>query len=228
MRSGPLFRAAGNASLRVRRRCYEWLADRVGGFAGKVVLDHGSTPDTTSVDSNCHIPWLLDDGATVYTASAEHVEHLADVFPGVRVLPWPPRAHLPQRPDVVISSSVITHVGERAAQLAFVEDLLALSDRVYLTTPNRRHWLEFHTKLPLVHWLPSRQYRALLEKLGLSFWKHLNLLDRNEVQSLFDRAAQNREIRIATEWFEPRLLGQTSNLVILATQLHDNASKAGS
>jgi hypothetical protein len=118
-------------------------------------------------------------------------------------------------------------VGERAVQLTFVEDLLTLSDRVYLTTPNRSHWLEFHTKLPLLHWLPDPHYRALLETLGLSFWKHLNLLDRDEMQSLFDRAARERGIRITTEWFEPRLLGQTSNLVILASRANGDPRKGG-
>src|SRR5271168_3663689 len=123
MRSNPLFGIAGRASLRVRRRSYEWLRDRVGGFSGKIVLDHGATPDTTSADSNCHIPWLLEDGADVYATSAEDIAHLATVFPGLKVIAWPPQEHLPRRADVVISSSVIAHVGDRAAQLDFVAGL---------------------------------------------------------------------------------------------------------
>ncbi|HVA33500.1 MAG TPA: hypothetical protein VNG31_05095 [Candidatus Baltobacteraceae bacterium] len=217
MRSGPLFRIAGKASLRVRRLAYEWLRERVGGFSGKVVLDHGATPDVTSADSNCHIPWLLADGATVYAASAEDVAHLAVVFAGLHVLPWPPR--LERRADVVISSSVIAHVGDRDAQLRFVADLLELGDRVYLTTPNRRHWLEFHTKLPLLHWLPNDRYHALLRTLGLGFWTHLHLLTHDELQSLFDEAAAQQGIAIQTQWYEPRFLGTVSNLVILATRI---------
>jgi len=37
---------------------------------------------------------------------------------------------------------------------------------VFLTTPNRWFPVEFHTVLPLVHWLPKPQFRALLRKLG--------------------------------------------------------------
>ena len=215
MRAGPLFRIAGNASLRMRRRAYEWLRDRAGGFAGKIVLDHGATPDTTSADSNCHIPWLLADGATVYATSAENIDHLPSLFAGLQIVSWPPAPNVTRSFDVVISSSVITHVGERDKQLAYVKELLDLGTCVFLTTPNRRHLLEFHTKLPLLHWLPRARYHAALDSLKLGFWKHLNLLDRAELQSLFDDAAAARGVPIACAWFQPRLLGAVSNLVVL-------------
>lgn len=215
MRSGPLFGIAGRASLRIRRRAYEWLRDRVGGFQGKVVLDHGSTPDTTSADSNCHIPWLMEDGATVFSTSAEDITHLPAVYPGLNIVPWPPQEHFTQRADVVMSSSVIAHVGDRPAQLQFVANLLRLGDVVFLTTPNRRHWLEFHTKIPLLHWLSNARYHAVLQKLGLGFWAHLYLLTHNDVQSLFEDAAAQDAVTIETQWFKPRFLGPVSNLVVL-------------
>jgi hypothetical protein len=217
MRSNPLFGIAGRTSLRVRRQSYEWLRERVGGFRGKVVLDHGATPDTTSADSNCHIPWLLADGADVYATSAENIDHLTAVFPGLHVIPWPPNDF--KNADVVISSSVIAHVGDRAKQLDFVAALLKLGTYVFLTTPNRRHWLEFHTKLPLLHWLENRRYHASLRALRLGFWSHLHLLTHDQVQSLFDEAAAREGVAITTTWYKPRFLGAISNLVILSEKL---------
>jgi SAM-dependent methyltransferase len=216
MRKGPFFALAGNASVRVRRESYEWLRERVGGFAGKIVLDHGATPDTTSPDSNCHIPWLLEDGAIVYATSAEKIDHLATVFPGLHVVAWPPEEHFVQPVDLVISNSVIAHVGDRAAQLDFVARLLRLGRWVYLTTPNRRHWLEFHTKLPLLHWLDDERYHALLRRVGMEFRTHLHLLTHDDVQQLFGCAAARNGVHIATQWYEPRLFGIVSNLVVLA------------
>jgi hypothetical protein len=221
-RSHPLFHLAGNASLRVRRRQYEWFRDRIGGFAGKTVLDHGSTPDTLSADSNCFIRWLLEDGATVYSSSPEDITHLEGIFPGLRVLPWPPRAHLQEPPDVVVSSSVVQHVGARAAQAAYVADLLTLGPRVFLSTPNRRHWLEFHTKFPLLHWLPKARHRAILSTLGMKFWaseSNLNLLDRDDVEALLSEAAATDGLTIETAWYQPRFLGQISHLVALVTDI---------
>lgn len=218
MRSNPLFGIAGRASLRVRRQAYDWLAGQVGGFAGKVVLDHGATPDTTSADSNCHLRWLLEDGATVYATSAEAIDHLPEIFPGLHLVAWPPRPPFDAAFDLVISSSVIAHVGARAAQLDFVASLFDLSDRVFLTTPNRAHWLEFHTKLPLLHWLDDDRYHAALETLGLGYWKHLHLLRRADLEALFRDAAARGGFAIETAWYEPRLLGRVSNLVVLATR----------
>ncbi len=193
---------------------YEWLRDSVGGFHGKVVLDHGATPDTTSADSNCHIPWLLADGANVYATSAENIDHLAAVFPGPHIVPWPPTGFTA---DVVISSSVIAHVGDRDKQLEFVGSLLELGKYVFLTTPHRRHWLEFHTTLPLLHWLNNDHYHATLHRLGMGFWSHLHLLTHDDVQSLFDEAAKRDGIAIETSWFKPRFLGAVSNLVVLSS-----------
>jgi hypothetical protein len=216
MRDNPLFGLGARTSLRVRRTCYEWLRERVGGFEGKIVLDHGATPDTTSPDSNCHLGWLLADGATVYVTSAEDISHLPALFAGIDVVAWPPQGGDLPRPDLVISNSVIAHVGDRAAQLQFVEDLLRLGDAVYLTTPNRRHWLEFHTKLPLAHWLPDERYHAVLSRLGLGFWTHLHLLDRSDLEALLAAALSRCGAQARLEWFEPRLLGAVSNLVVLA------------
>jgi hypothetical protein len=220
-RSHPLFRIAGNASRTVRRRQYDWLLGQIGGANGKTVLDHGSTPDTASADSNCFIEWLLADGATVYATSPEDLAHLPGIFPGLRLLPWPPQdaAHPPF--DLVVSSSVLQHVGNREAQVAYVSDVLRLSERLFLTTPNRRHWLEFHTKLPLLHWLPKERHRAVLARLGMSFWAsegNLNLLERPELERIMDEAARRDGFELTRAWYEPRFLGQVSHLVTLATR----------
>jgi hypothetical protein len=220
-RSHPLFRLAGNASRAVRRRAYDWLSQRVGGFAGRTILDNGATPDTLSPDSNCLLRWFLADGAAVYTTSPEDINHLASLFPGLHVLPWPPQLEAIGSPiDLVVSSSVVQHVGDTGAQLAYVGSLLDFGAPVFLTTPNRGHWLEFHTKLPLLHWLPKHRHRAILTRLGMTFWSqeaHLNLLVRDELQQLFDRASAQRGRPIHTQWFESRFLGAVSNLAILAT-----------
>jgi hypothetical protein len=53
---------------------------------------------------------------------------------------------------------------------------------VFVTTPNRWFPIEFHTVLPLVHWLPADAFRTLLRLRGDRFFsseKNLNLLSRN-------------------------------------------------
>jgi hypothetical protein len=162
---------------------------------------------------------LAGNGATVYAASPEDMSHLSEIFAGLHVLAWPP--HLASPPDVVVSSSVVQHVGDRAAQLDYVASVLALGERAFLSTPNRRHWLEFHTKLPLLHWLPKARHRRALARIGMEFWaqeRNLNLLDREEFETLIAEAAARNGTRIRVQWYRPRFLGAVSHLVALVTR----------
>ena len=58
--------------------------------------------------------------------------------------------------DVVISNATIEHVGSDEKQLKMCQNIIKLSKRYFIIiTPNRLHPLEFHTKIPLIHWLPK-------------------------------------------------------------------------
>ncbi|MGD1902948.1 MAG: hypothetical protein ACFB9N_12010 [Geitlerinemataceae cyanobacterium] len=211
------------ASLRVRRQMYEWMRDRLGGMAGKTILDHGSTPDTEHIDSNCFIEWAIADGATVYATSPEPIDHLEQVFPGLCVLTFPPAPGTTPRLDCVLSSATIEHVGSEASQIQYCRDLLALAPRLCLTTPNRYHWLDFHTKIPLIHWLPRRWHRGILRAIGLKFWSfeaNLRLLSKADLDRILRRStSSNSNIPepsepLTVEWCEPKFLGCVSNLAV--------------
>jgi hypothetical protein len=48
-----------------------------------------------------------------------------------------------------------------------VHELCRVSQRVFVTTPNRWFPLEVHTLLPVVHWLPRRLQPASLDDIEL-------------------------------------------------------------
>jgi hypothetical protein len=58
-------------------------------------------------------------------------------------------------------------VGRRAEQVAFVQELCRVADRVFVTTPNRWFPVEVHTLLPLVHWLPRDLQPGSLDDIDL-------------------------------------------------------------
>ena len=209
------------SSLKVRRKMYDWMRDRIGGVAGKTFLDHGSTPDTEHIDSNCLIRWLLEDGAIVYATSPEDIKALEQVFSGLTVVSYPPlKSQLPPI-DYIISSAVIEHVGSQAHQVAYLSTLLDLSNGVVLTTPNRGHWLDFHTKLPLLHWLPRTQHRVCLDRLGLKFWakeENLRLLSQGDLTDIIQQATPKQNSLSRVEWYRPKFLGMVSNLVVSIAQ----------
>src|SRR5439155_2232711 len=115
---------------------------------------------------------------------------LAKVYPGVRFV----RADGCKLPfadgsfDYVHSSAVLEHVGDWQHQTRFLREAWRVSRKgVFITTPNRWFPIEFHTVLPLLHWLPPRLYRSLLVSLGRDFFAceaNLNLLSRRDLAQL--------------------------------------------
>lgn len=204
------------ASIEVRRKIYDWFISQIGDVAGKIILDHGSTPDTLRNDSNCFIRWLLADGAKVYATSPEDIIGLTDFFRELEIVPYPPNPESLPPVDYAISSAVIEHVGTEAQQVKYIENLLHLARGVLLTTPNRYHWLDFHTKLPLFHWLPRPLHRQVLNRLGMKFWakeENLRLLSQSDLAALIREAIRENKTGVNVDWYQPKFLGMVSNLV---------------
>jgi hypothetical protein len=214
----PLAKLHGKTTLQMRRKMYDFLENAVDGVRGKKFLDHGSTPETTRQASNCLIRWLLEDDAKVYACSPEEISHLAAFFPGLLVLDWPPTPSQVEGIDYIISSAVIEHVGNEQSQIEYVSSLLRLCPRLFITTPNRYHWLEFHTRLPLLHWLPRSWHRAVLNLIGMKFWareKNLRLLAEDEFARIIEQAARINGLKVTLHWYKPKFLGLVSNLCVL-------------
>ena len=77
--------------------------------------------------------------------------------------------------DTVYSSATIEHVGSRSNQLKFVKECYRVSRKnVFITTPNKFYPIDFHTKLPFIHYLPNKIYRKILIFLGFSFFSKEN------------------------------------------------------
>lgn len=120
--------------------------------------------------------------------------------------------------DLVIASATVEHVGNLANQARMVASCIRLANRyAVITTPNRWHPLEFHTHIPLLHWLPKPLHRRLLRAIGFSFFAdedNLNLLDRAALERM---VADNPVRHLIEEWriSTVRLFGFVSNLVLI-------------
>jgi hypothetical protein len=209
-------------SVGARRRMFELWRRQAGELAGQSLLDIGATPDVERLDSNCMLPWFREAGVSLSLYSPEDVAHLRATLPGVRILPAAPGRGI-AAPDAshnwVSSSAVIEHVGSAAEQEAFLRESARVARRgLFVTCPNRWHWLEFHTKLPLLHWLPRPWHRAVLRALGLEPWareSQLRLLGGSEFRRMAERAlGDGWELHVHRIW----TLGMPSNLVLIATR----------
>ena len=87
--------------------------------------------------------------------------------------------------DIVHSSATIEHVGNDVMQKRFISECLRVSrEFVFITTPNKYYPIDFHTKIPFLHWLPHKIYSQILKLLGDNFFrykKNLNLISTKEI-----------------------------------------------
>ncbi len=89
------------------------------------------------------------------------------------------------------SNAVLEHVGDTEAQVAFLKELLRVSERAYLTTPNRLFPIEIHTRLPLIHlFLSKKSFDRVLRAIGKSWaaGDYMNLLSEKELRAVLNQA----------------------------------------
>lgn len=213
--------AAGGLSDRVsthvRRKMYaKFLAAGVGD--ADTLLDVGVTSDRAQLASNYLEAWYPHK-SRITACGIDDASFLQDVYPGLafvradgKRLPFADKSF-----DWVHSSAVLEHVGSAQEQAAFVSEMYRVCRKgMFATTPNRWFPVEFHTVLPLVHWLPKSVFRGVIRRLGhreLAQEAHLNLLDRRDLRALCG-AAEVPQARIGSV-----SLGLwPSNLLLMATR----------
>jgi hypothetical protein len=183
------------------------------------VLDVGATSDRNYDHSNYLEAWY-SHRHRITAVGIDDAGFLEQLYPGLRfvladgrALPFPDSAF-----DHVHSSAVLEHVGSRAQQAQFLRELWRVTRRsLFVTTPNRWFPVEFHTVLPLVHWLPPAGFRAVLRAIGRGFFaeeSNLNLLTRGDLwRAALAAGITGAEIRSV------RLLGWPSNLLLIARKV---------
>ena len=180
------------------------------------VLDVGTTTDRTYSHSNYLEAWYPHK-AKMTSAGLDDASFLEELYPGLTFI----RANGCDLPfedssfDFVHSSAVIEHVGSGETQRQFARELWRVTRKgVFITTPNRWFPVEFHTVLPLLHWLPPKTYRKVLTALGRDFFadeKNLNLMSSKTLaQAATDAGLSDFKITSVS------LLGFPTNLLLFA------------
>jgi hypothetical protein len=119
--------------------------------------------------------------------------------------------------NLVISNATIEHVGNSFQQRKMINNIINLSKKLFIiSTPNRFHPIDFHTKIPLIHWLPKSIHRKILNFLGMSFYgkeENLNLLGKKEIENLLNFENITYEIAYI------KLLFFKSNFIIIGKKI---------
>jgi SAM-dependent methyltransferase len=208
----PLAKIRSRFSWNARCTMFDMFMAHFAPDRAHSILDIGVTPDTTLPESN-FLEALYPYPDRITAVSIEDASCLEVAYPGVRFVQVPRQGPLPFKDnqfDIVFCSAVLEHVGTRQQQASFIAESLRVAKHFFFTTPNRWFPVDFHTLIPLIHWLPQRIHQKILVKLGhqfLSQTENLNLLDKRELLDCFPPVHEINLRRIT-------LLALTSNLVV--------------
>ncbi|WP_374471345.1 class I SAM-dependent methyltransferase [Phenylobacterium sp.] len=200
---------------RMRRRMFARFMAEFSPTPDDTLLDVGATSDQTLEHSNYAVAWYPHKGR-VTTVGLDDASFLERKYPGVTfrranglALPFADGSF-----DYAHSSAVLEHVGSRENQARFIGELARVSRKgFFLTTPNRWFPVEFHSVLPLVHWLPRTLFWAALRAAGrgaLADEAVLNLLSAGDLAALAHRAGAF-DVRVGAV----TLAGWPSNLLLI-------------
>ena len=202
-----------------RRKMYEEFAALIESEPNCTLLDVGATSDQSYESSNYVEAWYPVKSA-ITAVGIDKAEFLEEKYEGVKFvqasglnLPFADGSY-----DVVHSSAVLEHVGSLDNQIRFVQECARVSRKyIFLTTPNRWFPVEFHTALPIIHWLPKPWFRCVLRAIGidqLSKEEHLNLLGPRDIHHI-KKNIQGYRFKV----YSVSLAGWPSNLLIAGTRM---------
>jgi methyltransferase family protein len=222
MLANPQYNVAAPGSLAARIAGYQrrkmfraFIA--LGITASDTILDVGVTSDRSYDHSNYLEAWYPHKPKITTIGVDEGAAFLRQTYPGVRYVKGDGRS-LPFADDsfdYVHSSAVLEHVGNGSQQMAFIAEARRVARKgVFLTTPNRWYPIEFHTILPVVHWLPRKVFRRILAMIGKEFFaseQNLNLLSARQLRHMAKYIGFWDECRV----HGVRLAGLVSNLLFI-------------
>ncbi len=136
------------------------------------VLDVGVTSDETLKDSNL-FERLYKWPQKITAATIENAKVLRSLYPKIGVVKVTPLRKLPFRNqsfDVVVSWATLEHTGNYKQQEFFLNELLRIGNKVFITTPYRGALYEPHTGVFFLHWLPLPLFRKVCVFLGKKSW----------------------------------------------------------
>ncbi len=168
----PVKHLLSNLSVQVRTHQYNLFWSLLKPNSHSKVLDVGVTSDETLKDSNM-FEKLYQYPKKLTAATIENKGKLSKLYPGIKVVQILPGKKLPFKNkefDMVVSWATVEHVGDYKEQEKFINELMRVGKKVFLTTPYRGCIYEPHTGFFLLHWLPLEWFRKVCRITNRKFW----------------------------------------------------------
>lgn len=172
-------RVLSGLSILVRTDQFSFLKSKVELTKKMKVLDVGLSPNELLPDTNI-FERLYPHPSNLTAVSVEDCRNLKKKYPKVQILQVKPDTKLPFKNkefDLVTAWATLEHVGDYRKQEKFINELLRVGKKVFLTTPYRGCPYEPHTGTFFLHYLPLNIFRKYLTLTGRSFMSSVDNLN---------------------------------------------------
>lgn len=172
-------RLLSNLSVSVRTQQFEFMKSKIKITSKSKVLDVGISPNEELPDTNI-FERIYPYPSSLTAVSVEDCRNLKKKYPKVKILQVKPDAKLPFKDkefDLVTAWATLEHVGDYRKQEKFINELLRVGKKIFLTTPYRGCPYEPHTGTFFLHYLPLNIFRKYLTLTGRSFMSSVDNLN---------------------------------------------------
>jgi SAM-dependent methyltransferase len=195
--------------LKLHGKIYSRFLEMVPVTKTMQVLDVG----VTGVDSPIYNYFedVYPHKENLTTVSFEDAGFLEERYPGLSFVRQSSK-RLPFEDgqfDLVTNFAAIEHVGNRQAQGEYLNELLRVGKSCFISTPYRWFPIEFHTMLPLFHFLPDSWYRKILGLFGQKYYQdpaNLTLLSKKTFSALVPGLYEKETSFVRTFGFRSNML----------------------
>lgn len=200
--------------LNYREFFFKVFEDNIPYTKDVKVLDIGTTGSITEQDNIFVKKFRYKKNLTCL--SNQSLDDLKSIYPEIKFIRSDGRnVELEDNSfEIVHSNATLEHVGTSEDQINFLKECVRVSKKyVFLQTPNKFFPIEFHTKIPLLHFLPNFIYRKILKIVGMNYYsdiKNLNLLSQKDLLK-FVKILKITDYKI----IKCKLLFFTSNLILI-------------
>jgi hypothetical protein len=180
-------------SAKSRAKKHGIFLEELQPLSHETILDVGVNAVEYS-DTDNYLEKFYPHRENITAVSLDDISELKDLYPEVTLV----RADGTKLPfgddtfDIAYSNAVIEHVGQRDNQQKFLNELVRVSRRGYLTTPNKFFPFEIHTRVPLLHILfPKKLFDTFLRLIGKSWatGDYMYLLGQKDLEALMSNTS---------------------------------------
>lgn len=211
------FNFIDNIVVKKRNEMFKILKENIYNLKIKSILDIGTTEEDSLKSSNFFIKKFnnIKNKKTISNQKIKKKKFTKNLIKSI-TSSFSNNEIKNFKSDLVISSATIEHVGNSRKQIKMIKNVILLTKKIFfITTPNRFFPIDFHTKIPLLHLLPKKLHRLILNFIFLKEYakeENLNLISQNEI-FFFLKEINSKEFDIKI--LNIKLFGFISNLIIL-------------